>query len=64
LWFPVTDTDELVKRANATMFGLGSGVWTKDVSKAHKLAAAIRAGSDGSIATRRWIRLFRSEVIE
>jgi aldehyde dehydrogenase (NAD+) len=34
-----------VKRADATMFGLGSGVWTEDVSKAHKLAAAIRAGS-------------------
>ena len=29
----------------ATMFGLGSGVWTRDVSKAHRLAKAIRAGS-------------------
>lgn len=34
-----------MKRADATMFGLGIGVWTEDVSKAHKLAAAIRAGS-------------------
>jgi aldehyde dehydrogenase (NAD+) len=42
---PFKDVDELVKRANATMFGLGSGVWTKDVSKAHRLASAIRAGS-------------------
>jgi aldehyde dehydrogenase (NAD+) len=40
-----TDTDELVRRANATTFGLGSGVWTRDVSKAHRLAKAIRAGS-------------------
>jgi aldehyde dehydrogenase (NAD+) len=39
------DGDDLVARANATMFGLGSGVWTRDVSKAHKLAKAIRAGS-------------------
>ena len=39
------DMDELVRRANATTFGLGSGVWTRDVSKAHHLAAAIRAGS-------------------
>jgi aldehyde dehydrogenase (NAD+) len=39
------DVDELVTRANATMFGLGSGVWTRDVSKAHRLAKAIRAGS-------------------
>lgn len=31
--------------ANATMFGLVSGVWTKDLSNAHRLAKAIRAGS-------------------
>ena len=42
---PFRDMDELVQRANATMFGLGSGVWTRDVSKAHRLASAIRAGS-------------------
>jgi aldehyde dehydrogenase (NAD+) len=39
------DTDELIKRANATMFGLGSGVWTTNVSKAHGIAKALRAGS-------------------
>jgi aldehyde dehydrogenase (NAD+) len=39
------DVDDLVARANATTFGLGSGVWTKDVSKAHKIAKALRAGS-------------------
>jgi aldehyde dehydrogenase (NAD+) len=39
------DTDELIKRANATMFGLGSGVWTSNVSKAHGVAKALRAGS-------------------
>jgi aldehyde dehydrogenase (NAD+) len=39
------DTDELIKRANATMFGLGSGVWTTNVSKAHGVAKALRAGS-------------------
>jgi aldehyde dehydrogenase (NAD+) len=39
------DTDELIKRANATMFGLGSGVWTSNVSKAHSVAKALRAGS-------------------
>jgi aldehyde dehydrogenase (NAD+) len=42
---PFKDMDELIARANATMFGLGSGVWTRDVSKAHRLASAIRAGS-------------------
>jgi aldehyde dehydrogenase (NAD+) len=39
------DSDELIKRANATTFGLGSGVWTRDVSKAHRVAKALRAGS-------------------
>ena len=42
---PFNDIDEVVQRANATPFGLGSGVWTRDVSKAHRLARAIRAGS-------------------
>jgi len=39
------DPEDLIARANATSFGLGSGVWTRDVSKAHKFAKAIRAGS-------------------
>src|SRR5712672_1384556 len=39
------DSDELIQRANATTFGLGSGVWTRDVSKAHRVAKALRAGS-------------------
>lgn len=42
---PFSDIDEVVTRGNATTFGLGSGVWTRDVSKAHRLARAIRAGS-------------------
>jgi aldehyde dehydrogenase (NAD+) len=42
---PFSDIDEVVHRANATTFGLGSGVWTRDVSKAHRLAKCIRAGS-------------------
>ena len=42
---PFTDIDEVLSRANNTMFGLGSGVWTRDVSKAHRLAKGIRAGS-------------------
>ncbi len=39
------DIDEVIVRANATSFGLGSGAWTRDVSKANRLAKAIRAGS-------------------
>lgn len=40
-----SDIEEVARRANETTFGLGSGVWTRDVSKAHYLAKALRAGS-------------------
>ena len=42
---PFGDIDELVRRANDTEYGLGAGIWTKDISKAHRLASAIKAGT-------------------
>ncbi len=42
----VFDTEqEAVLRANATDFGLAGAVWTADVSRAHRVAHAIRAGT-------------------
>jgi aldehyde dehydrogenase (NAD+) len=39
------DTDEVVQRGNRTMYGLAAAVWTKDITKAHRLAAELRAGT-------------------
>lgn len=40
------DTEaEAVERANATSFGLAGAVWTSDVSRAHRVAAAVNAGT-------------------
>jgi phenylacetaldehyde dehydrogenase len=42
---PFSDLDEIAKVANDTIYGLGAGIWTKDISKAHALAKKLRAGS-------------------
>lgn len=39
------DIDEVAKAANDTCYGLGAGVWTKDVATMHKLASKIKAGT-------------------
>ena len=37
--------EEAVAIANDTPYGLAAGIWTSDISKAHKTARAVRAGS-------------------
>jgi len=37
--------DELVRQANNSIYGLAAGIWTRDISKAHKLAARLQSGS-------------------
>jgi phenylacetaldehyde dehydrogenase len=39
------DIDQLIGTANNTDFGLSAGVWTKDISKAHRLAKQLQAGT-------------------
>jgi phenylacetaldehyde dehydrogenase len=42
---PFDDLESLAREANDTDYGLGAGVWTKDVSKLHKLAKLLKAGT-------------------
>jgi acyl-CoA reductase-like NAD-dependent aldehyde dehydrogenase len=42
---PFGDEEEAVELANATRFGLGASVWTRDLERARRLAARLAAGS-------------------
>ncbi len=42
--FIVTDLDEAIAKANSTVYGLGSSIFTKDMAKARKAAEQLEAG--------------------
>src|SRR6267142_1203481 len=39
------DINEVVERANKSLYGLAAAVWTKDITKAHAIADGVRAGT-------------------
>jgi acyl-CoA reductase-like NAD-dependent aldehyde dehydrogenase len=41
---PFTDEADALRKANDIQFGLGSALWTRDVARAHRVAAQIEAG--------------------
>jgi phenylacetaldehyde dehydrogenase len=42
---PFSDIDQIAATANDSSYGLGAGIWTSDISKAHRLARRLRAGT-------------------
>ncbi len=50
---PFRDEAQVVRLANATRFGLAAGVWTRELSRAHRMARALEAGTV-------WINTYRA----
>jgi aldehyde dehydrogenase (NAD+) len=44
---PVADEEEAIRIANDTNYGLGAGIQTNDIKRAHRVASALRAGTIG-----------------
>lgn len=42
---PFADEEEAIRLANDTSYSLAAGVWTKDITRAHRFTSALRAGT-------------------
>ncbi len=41
---PFDDEDDAVRIANDSMYGLAAGIWTRDLSRAHRMSRKVQAG--------------------
>jgi acyl-CoA reductase-like NAD-dependent aldehyde dehydrogenase len=51
--FPFSSEEEVVRAANSTRFGLAAGIWTRDISRAHRVARRLEAGTV-------WVNMYRA----
>ncbi|SRR5579883_2157037 len=42
---PFNDVEDVIRQGNNVSYGLGAGIWTNNLQKAHKVAAALKAGT-------------------
>jgi phenylacetaldehyde dehydrogenase len=42
---PFDDINDVVAQSHNTIYGLAAGIWTRDISKAHRLASELKAGT-------------------
>jgi acyl-CoA reductase-like NAD-dependent aldehyde dehydrogenase len=54
---PFEDEEQAVEIANSTRYGLASGLWTRDFSRAHRLSRSISAGTV-------WVNTYRSAAAQ
>jgi (Z)-2-((N-methylformamido)methylene)-5-hydroxybutyrolactone dehydrogenase len=54
---PFDDEQEVTELANDSRYGLVAGVWTENVSRAHRMAKALEVGTV-------WINTYRTSVAQ
>ena len=42
---PFDDLEEVARRANSTVYGLGAYIWTRDVGRVHRMVKLVKSGN-------------------